>query len=202
MSARETIPPVAARSESKRRSALVAAYREGLGLAAVAVIHEPAGIRIAAAHGAADLRVAEARWWCRRRADAERIAAAATARLRRCESRDETTGGCAAGSSLSLHDGSVAAVASAAIASAAKRIKVVLHSDQEVAFDAARIIARVDEEFERLRQVGELKTINRSYRTYRTEASARGEKVLRYVEWVDKYKEKLVRELATALRYS
>jgi hypothetical protein len=74
------------------RYALIAAYREGLGLAAVVVTRGPAGIRVSAVRqgtgGMPDEPAAEARWWCRRAADAERVASAAIRRLRRCESRD------------------------------------------------------------------------------------------------------------------
>ena len=73
------------------RSALIAAYREGLGLAAVVVTCGAAGVRVSAVGqgngGAPDAAAAEARWWCRRAADAERVAAAAMRRLRRCDSR-------------------------------------------------------------------------------------------------------------------
>jgi hypothetical protein len=87
-----------------------------------------------------------------------------------------------------------------AIAAAAERLGIALYADEEVVADAAAIIARVDGEIGRLQQAGELKSINRSYRTYRLESSARGEKVLRYAEWINKYKENLARQLAAALR--
>ena len=63
------------------------------------------------------------------------------------------------------------------------------------------VVARVDEEIERLQRSGDLKSVNKSYRAYRLETSARGEKTLRYAEWMDKYRENLVRQLAAALRY-
>ena len=64
---------------------LAAAYREGLGLAPIAVICGAAGTRITApAPGGEDPSAAEtlrARWWCRRAVDAARVAAAAMARM-------------------------------------------------------------------------------------------------------------------------
>jgi len=53
-----------------------------------------------------------------------------------------------------------------------------------------------------LRQAGELKTVNRAYRSYRIEAAACGDKALPYARWFDKYKQDLVRQLAAALRYA
>ena len=94
----------------------------------------------------------------------------------------------------------VAALACEAIAAAAERLGIALYADDEVAADAAAIVARIDDEIGRLQQAGGLKSINRSYRTYRMESSARGERVMRYAEWINKYKENLVRQLAAALR--
>lgn len=208
MSAGEPLSPSAARCEPRSQAALVAAYREGLGLAAVAVIRGAAGIRIVAVEqGGDDLLAAgdvvEARWWCRRAADAGRVVTAAMARVRRRESRDGASSPSTTGLSHSQGNIPVALLLGCkAVAAAAKRLNVALHSDEEVSFEATRIIARVNDEIETLQRAGELRSINRSYRTYRTEASARGEKILRYAEWIGKYKEKLVRQLAAALRYS
>jgi hypothetical protein len=172
----------AARREAKSRAALIAAYREGLGLTGIAVVRGPAGTRIvivgdrqqvAPPHvGDADA----ARWWCRRAADGERVAAAATARLRRLESRDGSAGPSTVGSSPSSGD------ISAAVEQAAKRLHVILYSDEEIFADAQSIIARVEEEIETLRRAGQLKSINQSYRTYRMKATARGEKAAPYAD--------------------
>jgi hypothetical protein len=197
----------AKRADTRVRSALIAAYREGLGLAAITAIRGPDGVRISAGgQGGAVASVepgGEARWWCRRSADAERLAAAATRRLRRHESRDGS--GTAALERLSspaagdLADTLV--VAGEAIAGAAKRLNIALLSDEEVHTDVMAVIARVDAEIEKMQRSGELKSLNKSYRAYRIETLARGEKTLRYDEWMGKYRENLVRQLAAALRY-
>src|SRR5204862_2871778 len=99
-------------------------------------------------------------------------------------------------------DGSDAlAVAAEAIAGGVKWLNIALLSDEEVAAEAMTGVARVDKEIERLQSSGDLKSVNKSYRAYRLEASARGEKTLRYDEWMRHYRENLVRELAAALRY-
>jgi hypothetical protein len=185
MSTGEIASPSAARRESRDRAALIAAFREGLGLVAIVIRRDAGGfdIAVAARAGAGDGVAGEdvaARCWCRRAADAERVAAAATARLKRSQSRGDA--------------------AADAIAVAAKRLAVALYSEDEVCLEAAGIIARVDDEFERLRRGGELTAVNRSYRDLRVEASARGEKVPPYAEWIGKYRQNLVRQLAAALR--
>jgi hypothetical protein len=128
-------------------------------------------------------------------ADAQRVAVAATARLRRLESRDDAAGRSVIGSSPSPSD------IVAAIEHAARRLHVTLYSEEEISADAQRIIMRVAEEIETMRRAGQLKSVNRSYQTYRMEAAARGEKAAPYGDWFNKYKENLVRQLAAALRY-
>ncbi len=189
-------------------SPLIAAYREGLGLAAITVIRDPTGIRIVALQRDDDGVLAaeeavEARWWCARLSEAERVAAAATARLRRRLSDDGTGRRSARGSSAAQTAPSSAEPhVFETIAGAAKRLNIILYSDEDISAEAVRIIARVDEEMERLRESGELKTVNKSYRAYRLETSARGEKVVRYADWMGKYRETLVRKLAATLRYT
>jgi hypothetical protein len=190
--------------ESAEHRGLIAAYREGLGLAAVAVISDRAGIRIAAA--ASDLdeeneseRV-NARWWCRR-GDAARVAAAATTRMRRRES----SGGPAAapansGSRHAQADCTPIQLAFASVCAAAKQLNVALKSDNEISAEAMDAVLRVDSELQKLQRAGELKSINRAYRAYRLEATGQGVRIQRYDDWMRKYRENLVREVAATLR--
>lgn len=173
------------RKTSDERRGFAAAYREGLGLVAVAVVCGPDGTRIAAlpegGEGPAGaVQTVRARWWCRRAAEAERVAAAAARMLRR-ESSD-------------------AALACKAVTAAARRLDVALHADQDVADEAMHVAARVDAQLRSQHEAGDLKSVNRAYRTYRLERSARGERVLRYDEWMQEYRENLVRHVASALR--
>ena len=164
-------------------SGFAAAYCEGLGLAAIAAINSPDGMRIAVTEaGDATKELAQtacARFWCRR-AEAERVAAAA-ARLVRGESND-------------------AAHAATAVMRAAKRLGIALFSEQEIAAEAQKVAARIDVEMQRQKASGGLKEVNAAYRDYRIQTSARGERVLRYDEWMRKYKENLLRQVASALR--
>jgi hypothetical protein len=196
----------AVQREAKERSALIAAYREGLGLAAIIAACDAAGIRVMACapreDGTASAEAAQARWWCQRASDAERICAVATARLRRRRPGGETPAPPVDASSPCREDpAAMRAAARDAIAGAAKRLNVALYSNEEISAEAMRIIVRVDEEIEALRGSREFKSVNQSYRTYRMEASARGEKVTPYAQWLNKYKANLVRQLANALRY-
>jgi hypothetical protein len=194
-------PKPLADRESKARTALFAAYREGLGLAAVAIVHAANGIRVEAlgndCHGS--LPAGEKigiRWWCRRAPDAVRVAAAATVRLRRSESKDRAPVSAAAPSPQS------AQLADTAVAAAAKHCGVTPYSDEETLAAATALVARVDAEIGQLQRTGELKSVNRSYRNYRTETTARGETALPYAKWLNEYKANLVRQLAATLRFS
>ena len=89
-----------------------------------------------------------------------------------------------------------------AIAAVAKRCGVTLYSDEETSAAAIAMAARVDEEIQQLQRTGKLKSVNRSYRIYRIETTARGETALPYAKWLDEYKANLVRQLAAALRFS
>ena len=187
--------------ESKACAALIAAYRDGLGLAAIAIICDATGARIATFGNASDCALSageqiETRWWCRRSTDAARVVAAATARLRRNKSKHIAPVPATTASSSSAQR------AGAAIAAAAKQYGVTLYTDDETLAAAMAMIARVDEEIEQLQRTGELKSVNRSYRIYRTETTARGETALPYVKWLNEYKANLVRQLAAALRFS
>jgi hypothetical protein len=194
-------PTPRADRESKARAALIAAYREGLGLVAIAIIHTATGIRVAVLGNDCGGSLPpgeriETRWWCRRSSDAARVTAAAVARLQHRESRDKARGVAPVASSHSTQ------LAGMAIAAAAKQCGVTLYSDEETLAAANAMITRVNEEIEELQRTGELKSVNRSYRIYRTETTARGETALPYARWLDGYKANLVRRLAAALRFS
>jgi hypothetical protein len=170
-------------------SRLIAAFREGFGLAAIAVIDGPDGVRVAAAEPGAEITCAPAetvhcRWWCPRAFEAASIATATAARLRNREIR--------AGAALS---------ACHAVVRAAKQRNIDLHSDEVVVEQALAAIARIDDELERLRKSGELRPVNKSYQSYRCDAAAKGERVVPYAQWMLGYKEELVRKLAATLRY-
>jgi hypothetical protein len=178
----------------KKDAALFDAYREGLGLVAVAAIRGPNGVRIAALErpGADAIGPAEmfdGVWWCRRADHAQRIAAAVMAKPRgrnACERR--------------LRPSIARADIVTRLAAAAKRLGIALYSDGEIAAAAASVAARVDHEIGALQRTGQFKTVNRSYRDYRMRASARGEAVRPYGEWLTTYKAKLIREIAATAR--
>ncbi len=73
-------------------------------------------------------------------------------------------------------------------------------SHDRICSDALTVVARVEGEIERMQRSGALKSVNGSYRNYRLQASARGERVLRYADWMIRYKANLVREIAANLR--
>lgn len=184
---------------------LVAAYRQGLGLAAVIATADAGGLRIKiAACGeekpAAATDGANLRWWCRRAADAERVAAAA-ARIFRRESKTRPVGVSAAAIASGQPDESEAiSLAATAVLSAADKLNIVMQSDSELAAEAAHVIARIEAEMQCQQRYGGLKALNKAYRDYRLETSARGERVQRYDEWMSKYRQNLVRQVAAALR--
>ncbi|MGH7247606.1 MAG: hypothetical protein ACREH9_05835 [Pseudomonadota bacterium] len=182
----------AAAKRGSERSPLVAAYCEGLGLGAVAVIGEAGEVRIEAAAACATSGEAEknavARFWCSNAADAGRVAAAAARRF----AREEKEGG---------ESKDAVARACAAVSCAASRLAVALLSEQAIAAEAAALICRIDAELEKLKRSGALHAVNKAYRDYRINASARGEAVLRYADWMRRYREGLVRDAAAALRY-
>jgi hypothetical protein len=183
------------------RARVVAAYREGLGLVGIAIVCGAVGARVivvgpgdAKPDADADVKF---RWWCLHAADAQRIASAATRQTRRLESRagdTSSTLGSAGDVSLALSQ------ARDAVLVAARRLNILLQSDIEIADEAAVVAARIDAEVERMRLRGELKSVNQAYRKYRIEATARGERVMSYAEWMRKRKEKWVREAASTLR--
>ena len=175
---------------------MAAAYCAGLGLAAIAVVGGAAGPHIVAATPGGEEPFAAAdnvhvRFWCRRAADAERLAAAAARSLRR-DSNDSPA--------AQVDESTALSRAAAAILVAAKRHAIVLQSDEDVAAAAMDVAARIEAEMQRQQQSGGLKSVNKAYRSYRLETSGRGERVLRYDEWMRQYKENLVRQVAATLR--
>ena len=172
-------------------TAFAAAYRDGLGLACVAVCDASGGIAIEASCRAESADVV-GRWWCRRDADAARVAAAARAALRRRESK--VSAGTAGLDSHAL------ACACTAVAEAAQRLGVALFSDDDIAAHAAEVAARIDAELQKLKETGGLKSVNQAYKAYRLETSGCGQRVLRYDEWMRRYRTDLVRQAAAALR--
>lgn len=177
-------------AKKNARAALIAAYREGAAFAAVEVISGPAGIRLMVAQGAeSTLKPDEflaARWWCRRTAEAECLVAAA-GRVRRRNGKEicDQIG-----------------LACESVKRAAQRLEIPLRSDQDVVDEAMLVVVRLDDEIKRQQQSGKLKSVNQAYRQDRLEASERGERILRYAEWMERYKAKLVREIAVTLRRS
>jgi len=202
VSAHADSSPAVARRAAKSRAALHAAYREGLALAAIVALREGAAspvIAISEVHPGAAVRdegAVVARFWCRRAADADRVALAATARLRRREPHDGHGGSSPSASAPAANN------LRAAIEGAAKRLRIALYSDDAIRAEADAVIARVEAEIENLKGAGQLKSVNQSYRAYRLAASARGERATSYADWFNNYKADLVRELAAAQRYS
>jgi hypothetical protein len=183
-------------SPQAEQNAFAAAYRDGLGLACIAVRCTSAGITISLFDE--DYAAIAARWWCRRAADAARIAASARAKMRRRESNADSVA--AAGDSLIDCDSQEMSFACTAVAEAARRLGVALFSDDDIAAHAAEIVARIDAELQKLKETGGLKSVNQAYKAYRLETTGRGERVLRYDEWMRRYRADLVRQAAAALR--
>ncbi len=156
---------------------MAAAYREGLGLAAVIAVREQGGVRIIAAALGGDEH-GHVRLWCRCEAEAECVATAATRILRRKPNAEPGE----------------------AILAAAKKLGIAVQTDDEIATEAMTVAGRVALEMQRQQQSGELKSVNQAYRSYRLEASARGERALRYDAWIARYREDLVRQVAATLR--
>jgi hypothetical protein len=161
---------------SQERDALIAAYREGLGLVAIVLTGEGGEVCVVANQNIPE--GASGHWWCRNAAEAGRVAAAAHAGLRR-----KSAGG------------------REAILRAAKRLNVDLRSDQDITGEAVVVIDRVAAEFDQLRNAGGLRPVNKSYRDYRLAAAARGERVVPYARWMRAYQENLVRQAAVTLKF-
>jgi hypothetical protein len=168
-------------------NALIAAYREGLALAAIVVVESADGPHIRTMKLEETLSSGEnlvARWWCRRAAETECIAdsAARSFRRQRQKAPDQS------------------ALACDTVVRTAQRLGVALCTDADLDQEAAHAIARLETEIAAQMRAGALKSINQSYGQYRLEASGRGERVLPYAKWMDSYKLKLMREIAANLR--
>ena len=166
--------------------ALIAAYREGLALACIAVIDGSGGVHITTVTDdtLAPPDCLVTRWWCRRAAEAECVAERALRSFRRLRKNSSDEG----------------SLACESILRAAERLAVEMRSDADVEEEAMRAIARLDQEIVKQMRAGALKSINHSYRQYRLETSRQGERVLPYAKWMDRYKTKLMREIAANLR--
>lgn len=116
--------------------------------------------------------------WCRREPEAACLAAAAAKIIRRKPDGD----------------------AQEAIRTAAKKLGIIVQTDDEVAGEAMTVTDRIAQEMRNQQQSGELKSVNQAYRSYRLEATARGERALRYDAWMRQYRENLVRQVAATLR--
>jgi hypothetical protein len=163
-------------NSGKERDALIAAYREGLGLVAIVLSGEGGEVCVVADQNIPE--GASGHWWCRNATEAGRVISAATASLRRkCAGSRE------------------------AILRAAKRLNVDLRSDQDIIGEAVVVIDRVAAEFEQLRSAGGLRPVNKSYRDYRLAAAARRERVVPYAQWMRAYQENLVRQAAATLKF-
>lgn len=172
----------------KARPALIAAYREGLSLAAVLLVQGGDKLRIIAAGHTGDAALeagetAAARWWCQNALHAESIAEAVSRALRRINDPAANV-----------------AHARELVHRAADRHAIALLADEDITAEAMHAIARLDGEIERQMQAGGLKELNRAYRDYRLQTSARGEPVLRYAQWMERYKVKMIREIGANLR--
>jgi hypothetical protein len=190
------------RGRDKAHRRLLAAYCDGMRLVAVVVITAPGGWRVAAAQPGQEVQLGEgeavtARWWCRRAAEAASVAAAAATKLGVGSAAPHPTADLPAGGTTGRCP--VTSVKDA-ILGAARRLHVPLLADGEVREAAMDVATRVEQEMYRLQRAGELKSVNAAYRAYRIEASGRGEKVLRYSDWMANYRENLVRKLAATLR--
>jgi hypothetical protein len=168
-------------------NALNAAYREGLALAAVAVIDGADGLHIRTIVQDGPLAPGDrvvARWWCRRAAEAECLvdSAARSFRRSRQKSSDESSLACES------------------VTRTAHRLAIQVRCDADIDEEAACAVARLDQEIETQMRSGALKSVNQSYRQYRLEASSRGERVPPYAKWMDSYKVKLMREIAANMR--
>ena len=190
----------AARRRAAERAVLIAAYREEMRRCCITIICDADGARVrivASGNDELDAEVGtQARLWCRRPAEAERVATAARAPLRRLKFGEDARSPAA----LAAGDSSLLSRACGLVSAAAQRCNVVLRADAEFTQEVSRAVASIDAEVEKARQNGELKALNEAYKKYRREAKARGEPAMRYDEWMLKFREDLVRKAAREVR--
>jgi hypothetical protein len=168
---------------------LITAYRDGLGLVPVILIAGESCARLLCSGEEPALtagEAAQARWWCKSAQQGEWLVQTAMRAAQRSDADPMSR-------YIAPHLGR-------AVLNAAKRLGITLRSDEEIARDAVAVIARLEQEIAAQQRGGALKSVNRGYRDYRLAASARGEKVLRYADWMERYKAKLVRDIAHNLR--
>jgi hypothetical protein len=163
-------------NSGRERDALIAAYREGLGVVAIILTGEDDNVCVVTDQNIPE--GASGHWWCRNAVEAGRVVSAARASFSRKSAGNRE-----------------------AILGAAKRLNVDLRSDQNVTAEAVVVIDRVAAEFDHLRNAGGLRPVNKSYRDYRLAAAARGDRVVPYAQWMRAYQENLVRQAAATLRY-
>ncbi len=178
------------KTAAKADARLVAAYRDGLSLVAIAAVRCNGGLRVVSGTDSAEFgpETAATLRWCRNAGEARRVAASANASLRRWAGKGDPT--------ALAQD----AMAQDAMARAAKRLNVTLRTEDDIAAEAAIVIGRVVREFEQMRASGDLREVNASYRDYRLDASSRGERIVPYAQWMRVYLEGLVRQAAVTLR--
>jgi hypothetical protein len=158
-----------------------------LGLAAVTLVVNENGARLvkAAAEASPNSGAAvQGRWWCKSAQQADWLIEGVARAMRNAQ----------------WDDADAVSRFCSGVTDAAKGLGIVLRADDEIAGEAAAVVARLEAEIAAQQRAGTLKSVNRGYRDYRLEASARGEKVLRYADWMARYKAKLVREIAQNLR--
>jgi hypothetical protein len=163
---------------------LIAAYREGMGLAPVILIAGENGAWLMCSAEEPVLEAGEvvhARWWCKSAQQAEWLVDALAPAVQK-------------------NDSDATSRLGQAVVTAAKRLGIALRSDEEIAAEAGAVIARLEQEIAAQQRAGALKSVNRAYRDDRLAATARSEKVIRYAEWMERYKAKLVRDIAQNLR--
>jgi hypothetical protein len=185
----------AARRQAAERPVLIAAYREGRALSCITIVRDASGLRISTIASGTEVGT-QTRLWCRRAEDAKRVASAATGWLRRHKSNEKAQ---SSASPIAAEPDLLWQVRDAALA-AACRHDIVLQTDDDVAEEALRVVALIDANIDTLRLSGGFRPVTGGYSIHRSEAEERGERPMRYVDWMLKYRANLVRETAYALR--